>query len=48
MNMLQDALQHLRRLLARQDTPTPRWQVLAASFYLGMLIYLLLYQSGIV
>lgn len=47
MNLLQDALEHVRKLLHR-DSPPPRWQVLAASFYLGMLIYLLLYQYGIV
>jgi hypothetical protein len=27
--------------------PPPRWQVIVASIYFGMLIYLLVYRSGI-
>jgi hypothetical protein len=44
---VQDAIQRFRTFFRRSDTPTPRWQVLVASFYLGMLIYLLMYQYGI-
>lgn len=44
---LQDTVQRFRSLFTRNGEPTPRWQVLVASFYLGMLIYLLMYQSGL-
>ncbi len=44
---LQTTLQRFRSLFPRSDKPTPRWQVLVASFYLGMLLYLLMYQYGI-
>ena len=44
---LQAALQRNRSIFPRNDQPTPRWPVLVASFYLGMLIYLLRYQSGL-
>jgi hypothetical protein len=45
---LQDAIMRFRTFFRRPSQPTPRWQILVASFYLGMLIYLLMYQYGIV
>ncbi len=46
---IQDTIERLRDLLKKyaDAAPPPRWQILVASIYLGMLIYLLVYQSGI-
>lgn len=46
---IQYAIERLRDLIKRyaDAPPPPRWQVIVASVYFGMLIYLLVYRSGI-
>jgi hypothetical protein len=46
---IQDAIERLRVFLKKyaDAPPPPRWQVIVASVYFGMLIYLLVYRSGI-
>jgi len=49
MMQIDNPVERLRALARRyaDAPPPPRWQVIVASVYLGMLIYLLVYQSGI-
>jgi hypothetical protein len=46
---IQNAIRWVRAFFQKdpEAAPPPRWQIIVASVYLGMLLYLAVYRSGL-